>query len=443
MRINRVPPRPPGPRTHEGAPATKGSVHADLTRSVLSCMLWEDTFYESGVEIATRINSLVELSDPVFVQQLAVKARLEYNLRHAPLHLIMALIEAGKTKPNFRDGLKETIETVCVRPDEPAELLAMYWDAKKRPLSKQLQRGLAAAFAKFSEYGLAKYNRPNKVKLRDVMFMSHPKPTSEAQAATFARVASDTLNPPDTWERLLTEAHDTKAKREVWMKLIIEGKLGALAMLRNLRNMQQVGVADSLIATALREMNTERVLPYRFLTAVRYAPNFAYELERAMFKNLADSPRLTGETIVLVDISGSMDCQMSGKSEMLRWEAAAGLAILVTEMCDNTKVYTFSREAVKVPHTRGFALTNAIRDSQHHGNTLLGRALTQIPNCDRLIIITDEQSFDKPVFRNPGMNYLINVAPYANGISYDKQVIHLDGFSEAALKWILEYEKEF
>ena len=40
------------------------------------------------------------------------------------------------------------------------------------------------------------------------------------------------------------------------------------------------------IAEALEAMRTDRVLPYRFITAARYAPDFEPELESAMLKSL-------------------------------------------------------------------------------------------------------------------------------------------------------------
>jgi len=52
-------PFPWGTRTHEGAPARNISTELQLRRSVLACLLWEDQFYEDGVEIAGRIQSLV------------------------------------------------------------------------------------------------------------------------------------------------------------------------------------------------------------------------------------------------------------------------------------------------------------------------------------------------------------------------------------------------
>ncbi len=46
----------PRPRTHEGGLARVITAEQALRRSVLSCMLWEDEFYEDGVGIAGRIH---------------------------------------------------------------------------------------------------------------------------------------------------------------------------------------------------------------------------------------------------------------------------------------------------------------------------------------------------------------------------------------------------
>ena len=46
-------------RTHEGGPAKTITPELQLRRSVLACLLWEDQFYEDGVEIAGRIAELV------------------------------------------------------------------------------------------------------------------------------------------------------------------------------------------------------------------------------------------------------------------------------------------------------------------------------------------------------------------------------------------------
>ena len=46
-------------RTHEGGTASIIKPLEELKRSVMSCLLWEDTFYEDGVSIADRVKDLV------------------------------------------------------------------------------------------------------------------------------------------------------------------------------------------------------------------------------------------------------------------------------------------------------------------------------------------------------------------------------------------------
>src|SRR3954451_4669084 len=77
-----------GRRTHEGAPARQVSTELQLRHSVLACLLWEKQFYEDGVEIAGRIAELVPNVAPEKVAALAIEAREQMKLRHAPLLLV-------------------------------------------------------------------------------------------------------------------------------------------------------------------------------------------------------------------------------------------------------------------------------------------------------------------------------------------------------------------
>ena len=105
-----------------------------------------------------------------------------------------------------------------------------------------MKKGLAAAFPKFDEYALAKYDRGGPVKLRDVLFLAHAKPRDEAQAEVWKRLIAGELTTPDTWEVALSSSGADK--REAWERLLREQKLGALALLRNLRNMREAGVDE-------------------------------------------------------------------------------------------------------------------------------------------------------------------------------------------------------
>ena len=210
-------------------------------------------------------------------------------------------------------------------------------------------------------------------------------------------------------------------------------------MLRNLRNMAESKVSEKLVKSALRGLNTSRVLPFRFIAAARYAPQWESELESAMYKSVEAAEKLPGKTVLVVDVSGSMTAPLSARSEMQRTDAAYGLAILLREIAEELNVYSFSDRLVRVPSRRGFALRDAIDKSQPHGSTYLGRALETLrESYDRLIVITDEQVHDT-VPRPSGKAYMINVASYKNGVGYGEWT-HIDGWSESVIGYIRELE---
>jgi 60 kDa SS-A/Ro ribonucleoprotein len=424
-----------GLRTREGAPVRPISNELQLRRSVLACLLWESQFYEDGVEIAGRIAELVPKVEPERVAALAVEARGQMKLRHAPLLLVREMAH-HKT---HRGLVAETLERVIQRADELCEFVAIYWKDGRVPLSGQVKKGLAAAFSKFSEYQLAKYDRGGPIKLRDVLFLCHAKPRDDAQAGVWKKLIWGRLAVPDTWEVALSAAGAASGgnKREAWTRLLAENKLGALALLRNLRNLREAGVDEALVLSALELMNAQRVLPFRFLAAARHAPQWESTLEDAMLKCVAGQQKLAGMTVVLVDVSGSMIAPLSRRSEMLRTDAAYGLALLLREIGERVQVFSFSDHLVEIPARRGFALRDAIDVSQRHNGTYLGKAVEQLnqkDRYDRLIVISDEQAHD--TVPNPkGQGYVINVASYKNGVGYGKWT-HIDGWSEAVIEYI-------
>lgn len=419
--------------THEGATAKQVNPEMQLRRSLLSCMLWEKEFYEDGQTIAQRIASLADMLPVSTVCALAIEARTDFKLRHAPLLLLLSAIRRGGKEVG--SAICETIQRV----DEMAELVSLYWMAGKKPLSKQMKIGLGKAFGKFNEYHFAKYNRDGAVKLRDVLFLVHAKPSKEREDL-YKRIANNELENPDTWESRLAGGED---KKTVFTDLLSRKKLGALALLRNLRGMTECGVDRDLIIAGIRECQTEKVLPYRFIAAARYAPQFEQHLDEKIIECVAGEERLRGKTVLLVDVSGSMDDPLSQKSDLRRIDAACGLAILLREICEDVQVITFSEQGVMVPSRRGMALRDAIVNSQPHRGTYLGQAVAAVNKDiqhDRLIVITDEQTADRvpdPI----KTAYMINVASAKNGVGYASW-IHIDGFSEACIGFIRELEKQ-
>lgn len=420
--------------TAEGAPAFPHLTPIQqLRRSVMACMLWEGQFYESGESIADRIEQLAAQVSQRDLAATAVEARSKHNLRHVPLLLAAELAKRGGSI------VSDTLANVIQRADEPAEFLAVYWRKGRTPLAKQVKIGLARALCKFDAYQLAKYNRDNAIKLRDVLFLVHAKPKDEQQAETWKRLVDGTLPAPDTWEVGLSAGND---KRETFERLLRDGNLGYLALLRNLRNMTDAGVDRALIADALlARKGAQRVLPFRYVAAARACPQMEPVIDQALSEAIAELPALSGQTIVLVDVSGSMSDRLSSKSDLTRMDAAAALASVLH---GSLRVFTFSTDIVEVPPRRGMAGVDAVIRSQSHGGTHLAHAVehvNKIPH-DRLIVITDEQATGRgvpdPVAKNA---YMVNVASYKNGVGYGRWT-HIDGFSEGIIRWLTEFERD-
>jgi len=151
-------------------------------------------------------------------------------------------------------------------------------------------------------------------------------------------------------------------------------------------------------------------------------------------------PKLKGTTVVLVDVSGSMDAPLAKKSDMSRIDAAAMLGCMI----DGARVFSFSNQLVEVPAYKGLAGVEAVVRSQPHSGTAMASAIDIAQTrykADRIIVISDEQATDGRVVAPMAYpyRYMINVASYKNGVGYGAWT-HIDGFSENVIRYIHELE---
>ena len=413
-----------------------------LKRTCMSCLLWEDGFYEDGIAVADRIREYMVKVTREEAVSLLHEAKDVNKLRHIPLFLLVCM--AGNKMLR-----KEDVASVITRVDDMSELLALYWQYGKKPLPAQMVKGMKEAFPKFDEYQLGKYKGNSKeIKLRDVLRIVRPKPQSEEQSALWKRAVSGTLTTPDTWEVEISKTTDKKAS---WTRLLSEKRLGALALLRNIRNMKQAGCDSSLIREGIRNASMTKILPFQIVASARYNPEYEDVLEEKLFESIRNYEKLPGNTLILVDVSGSMSTKLSAKSDMTRCDAAGAVAAIFREICENVAVYKFDDIATLVPSRRGFALIDRFRP---HGGTNIYGSVKQAVNeqakngfiPDRIVIFTDEQDTYEN-YNNVAMfakhGYVVNVAGYQNGVFYQQasKWVHISGWSDGVVKFIIENEK--
>ncbi len=322
-----------------------------------------DQFYEKAEDKLNRLRELINKNDDAFVAKLAIYTREQMYLRTVPLVLTVEL-----AKQHSGDNLiSKLANRVIQRADEIAELLAYYALANERKevkqlnkLSKQLQKGLADAFNKFDEYQFAKYNRDAFVKLKDALFVVHPKAKDEAQQVLFNKIVKDELAQPYTWEVELSALGQQKfdsaeikaaAFRAKWEELIFSNKLGYMAMLRNLRNILEADVSKEAlnkvcdyIGNAKAVANSKQ-LPFRFLSAYRElkalnngrVPKVLDVLEQAVIQSAANIQGYDEDTKVVIaaDVSGSMQKVISAKSKIMNFDIGLMLAMLLQSRSEN------------------------------------------------------------------------------------------------------------
>lgn len=437
--------------------AAKQGDEASLRRCVMTCLLWENNAYIDGSSLSEEIAELIPSVSPEIVSNIASEARHQQKLRHVPLFICREM-----AKHDSHKGLvASTLENVIRRPDEMTEFLSLYWaDNGKKTVSAQVKKGLAKAFGKFNEYQLAKYNRKKEVSLKDVIRLVHPTPKDQAQSDLWKRLLDDKLAVPNTWEVLLSTAKSNGDKKAVWEKLITDGELGATAFLKNMRNMIDVGVSSSIIRNGLKNLNVEMLLPLDFFKAVKYAPDYSREIEDAMFRCSGSWGKIPGNTIFVVDVSGSMGAKISDKSDFSRMDAAIAMSVLASEMCEHISVYATAgndwgrkHDTKKVKPYRGFGLSEEINKMVPKlggGGIFTRQCLEYIreqekEDPDRIIIFSDSQDCDI-VQKKPApfgkKNYIVDVSPHKNGINYKGVwTAELAGWSESFLKFIKMYEE--
>jgi hypothetical protein len=435
-------------RTHQGGRGHERDARSELFLLAVANFVSQQTFYEDGATRDDRFAKLVRelaVSDPDWTAGLLGWLRGEGNLRTAALvgaaEYVHARLAAGATGgPSNR----QVVDSVLQRPDEPGELLA-YWTATYgRNIPKPVKRGVADAVRRlYHARSLLKYDTASKgYRFGDVLNLVHaaPDPAKPWQGDLF-QYALDRRHHPDTAvvprslpllaaHRDLMELRPAKRRRVVtgaggaqrlaeagmtWEALAgwLQGpmdkaaweavipSMGAMALVRNLRNFDEAGVSDevaSQVAAKISdpaEVARSRQFPFRYLAAYQHAPSlrWAYPLERALGHSLANVPALPGRTLVLVDRSGSMFySRLSERSELNRADAAAVFGTALALRAADADLVEFGSTSNAITFRKGESVLKILERFGDLGGTDTTEAVRRhYRGHDRVLLVTDEQ----------------------------------------------------
>lgn len=374
------------------------------------------------------------------------------------------------------------------RADEPGEALA-YWTSKYgMKIPKPIKRGIAdAAVRLYNERSLLKYDTASHAfRFGRVLDLTHPSPAEDKkhwQGALFQhaqdRMRGNETSPEVmsklkmielnkavtadlldlvwthsevttvlkdaglTWEDVLSAVGSKVDKKLLWDALI--PTMGYMALLRNLRNFDEAGVEGfsydyvTRLLTNPEAVEKSRQLPLRFYSAFKNVNNvrWHYPLEQALNLSLKNITELSGKTLILVDISGSMWSPLSTKSQLDRYEAAELFGAAIALRCENPTLIAYGStwHEVKVP--RGGSVMSLVQNFPPSlgGTYTWGAAQATYDKHDRVIVLTDEQSHDSwrslPGFK--GNTYIWNLAGYRMGTAPGYNGIYtFGGLSDAS-----------
>lgn len=433
--------------------------------SILLTSFVQDQYYKSADDSMKRVTELLGKVDPKFAAKAAIYARNEFGMRSIT-HVLA--VEIAKHISGQEWG-KKFFSEVIRRPDDMTEIVACYFGKNKgKALPNSLKKGFAKAFDKFDGYQLAKYKGDGKdVSLVDVVNLVHPKATKKNEKA-LDELVKGTLKSTETWEAKLTSAGQkaksedelSNLKKDAWVGLIREKKLGYLALLRNLRNIMETApeVLDEALAALTNEafIKSSLVFPFQYLIAYKQFSSMNTKESRKIADALSDaidiscqnvkSLNFQGNTLVVVDNSGSMDSPVA-KSEHMRKSELGALFGIVLAKAINADLMEFGTNARYInfslkEHSMEFAAKFTGLNQVGHGTDFTSIFSTANKAYDRILIFSDMQGWRNGGAPTNAANnykrkydcephiYSFDLAGYGSMMFPENKVYAMAGFSE-------------
>lgn len=444
----------PDTTTHEGGYGYSRDARSELFLLGVSLFANEarSSFYESAHNRDERFVMLVrdlaisaDPTDQHWVRNFLTWIRNEGNIRTAALLGTVEFVHARSswsTLPHLVPHLSRTLASqIAQRPDEPGELLAIHAQRHGRGWPMALKRGVAdAARRHYTEKNWLKWDsRRAGFTFADVLQITHPLPRNERQNILFQHILNtayegthevteiphalpmvakraqmESRAVPDRSITLpeITEAGMTWENAAGWLNRSLTPNewatlvptMGYMALLRNLRNMEQAGIDGTTVDTVNArlqdpdEVARSRQLPMRFLSAYRATNSVQFDLalSRALDLSLANVPYLDGNTLILVDRSGSMFHTTSAQTHLTYADSAALFGAALYQRAQSADVVQFGTRSNKLRIPTGESLLTSVRDrfSSMGGTNTYGAVQAHLHRRHtRVVLLTDEQAF--------------------------------------------------
>lgn len=432
--------RKPDTLTYEGGEGFTRKTKGELFLLAVSNMVGEDTFYEGSGERDKRFRELVAkvtAKDPEWVARFVPYLRNELNMRSASVVAAVEYVRAGG--PNGR----RVIDSAIARADEPAEVLAYFRSRYGKKVPQPIKRGVADAVRRvYDERAAIKWDGDTRgFRMADVIELVHPEPRFDWQSKLYrylldkrhnrVELSIDGLNTISAYKQLMAVPADQrramlarsdfsellKTAGMTWEALsgwlqgpmdaaaweAIIPNMGYMALLRNLRNFEDVGISKETQKYIIEKLTDpeqvvkSRQFPLRFYSAYKAVNSLTYlpALEEALNLTLQNVPSLKGRTLILVDQSGSMGGGFSARATTTNREIAALFGAAVALRAESATIVPYADKGRDVSFVKTEPILGLAKKVTFAGGgtNTFGVLQDSYKGHDRVIILTDEQAW--------------------------------------------------
>lgn len=420
--------------TYEGGRAQEKTLEQEWTNMIFSSFL-QDGFYESQQDYTER---MIELNDKIIAKygpQFASKA-MDYVRNELGMRTTSALLAAQLNGESF-DNKRAAFSNYFHRPDDVSEVFAAI-DTIGGKRSHALIRGAADYLGTLSEYSLGKYKmRGHQYNMFDLINLTH------AHSDAIQKYKDGELDAPETWEVKISTAANDDERNQNWRELVVEGKLGYLALIRNIRNYASIleydEIAKYLVPQLINKVAIQKslVFPYQIYNAykairtsnrdrnswdwdwsygreTREHMNFddplgekktnliIAALNNAFIYSVGNVPALDGDNCIIMDVSGSMDDNWS-PTLTINEVCSVYAAAMILNNPHNTTVIKFGTQSKIFDHIKAleeidnvFELIFLLRqnDDLGYGTDIASAVKLMTRGYDSIFLFSDMQVMD-------------------------------------------------
>lgn len=386
--------KPERATSYEGGENYKKDVLEDWMNFLFSSKM-DNAFYESADTQQARFieltNLVIDKYGAEFAGKCAMFTRNDLGQR-STAQLVAAMLN-GQSFERKRDFYK----AFCHRPDDMSEIFAAV-DMLGGKRSHAMIRGFADYMSGLSEYSVMKYQMKGKrYNMYDLINIIHPKNGN----GVIDGYMNGKLEAADTWEVNISTGQDS------WKNMVEGNRLGYLALIRNLNNILAEDVDDewikrNLVDQLINEVSIKKslVFPYQIYTAYRNlkVQSFAVitALDTAFRIACGNMPKMDGNSVIMLDVSGSMDDRYGDKSSLTIKEVGAcyAAALYINGNCDFIKFGNRAKSATFKKACGPFQVIREMCDNDNCGyGTDIAPAFGLINDkkYDRIFVVSDMQ----------------------------------------------------